>query len=327
MPTLSSAICRRIAGLAICALAILTGTAQSKAELFKYGDFNSWITRNIPESQLIGGNTKTLYEIGPAQTINGAKAYSNTGGSPWATSNVYAKVLGISKGSCAVMPDTRSGSDKCAKLTTIMERCKAVGIINVDVVVAGSIFLGEMFEPISSTSEPYSKMEMGIPFTRRPKALQFDYKLSIPANANRTYSSGFGKKKTLPGNESAEVMVLLQRRWEDADGSLHAKRVGTARIRFDKPATEWVNGYKLPIMYGDITGRSDYRSYMGLIPAARSYYARNSKGKNVPVTEEGWDSEDATPTHIIVMASAASGEAYTGTIGLTFWIDNVATTY
>lgn len=79
--------------------------------------------------------------------------------------------------------------------------------------------------------------------------------------------------------------------------------------------------------YGDITCRSDDKIDMGLIPAARSYYARNSKGKNVPVTEEGWDSKNATPTHIIVMASAASGEAYTGTIGLTFWIDNVATTY
>ena len=305
---------------------MLPANAQSKFELFKYGDFNSWITRNIPESRIIGGNTKTLYEIGPVQTIDGAKAYKNLGGSPWATSNVYAKVMSISKGSCAVVPDTRSGSNKCAKLTTIMERCKAIGIINVDVLVAGSIFLGEMIEPIGSTSDPYSKMEMGIPFTRRPKALKFDYKLSMPANAKRTYSSGFGKQKTLDGHENAEVMLMLQRRWEDASGNIYAKRVGTARERFGSNTPNWVNGHTIDIMYGDITKQAGYKPYMGLIPEAKSYYARNSKGKMVPVKEVGWDSDDATPTHLIVMASAASGEAYTGTIGLTFWVDNMGLT-
>ncbi|MDE6346979.1 MAG: PCMD domain-containing protein [Muribaculaceae bacterium] len=323
----TAAIWKCLAAIVIFTSASTASGAQPGAEVFEYGDFNSWITRNIPESQLIGGNIKTLYEIGPSRTIDGAKAYKNLGNSPWATSNVYAKVMGISKGSCAVTPDTRSGSDKCAKLTSIIERCKAVGIINIDVMVAGSIFLGEMLEPIGSTSNPYSKMEMGIPFTRRPKALVFDYKLSIPKNATRIYSSGFGKKKELPGHESAEVMVLLQRRWEDSDGNLYAKRVGTARIRFDKSTSGWVNGYRLPVMYGDITSNAAYRPYMGLIPADKSYHARNSKGKMVPVTETGWDSSDATPTHIIVMASAASGEAYTGTPGLTFWIDNIGTTY
>lgn len=321
------AIWKCVAAFAVCNAATFPGFSQSKTEPFKYGDFNSWITRNIPESQIIGGHTKTLYEIGPSQTIDGAKAYKNLGGSPWATSNVYAKVMGISKGSCAVVPDTRSGSDKCAKLTTIMERCKAAGIINIDVVVAGSIFLGEMIEPIGSTSDPYSKMEMGIPFTRRPKALCFDYRLEIPANAGRVYSSGFGKKKELPGHENAEVLVYLQRRWEDEKGNICARRVGTARVRFDKSTSGWVNGYRLPILYGDITSSPDYRPYMGLIPADKSYYARNSKGKMVPVKEVGWDSADAAPTHIIVMASAASGDAYTGTIGLTLWIDNICTAY
>ena len=62
-------------------------------------------------------------------------------------------------------------------------------------------------------------------------------------------------------------------------------------------------------------------------PTERSYHARNSKGKIVPVEEVGWDNETATPTHIIVMVSAASGDAYTGTLGLTLWIDNVGTVY
>ena len=62
---------------------------------------------------------------------------------------------------------------------------------------------------------------------------------------------------------------------------------------------------------------------MGLITGEKAYYAKNSKGKMVPIQEVGWDDADATPTHMLVMASAASGTAYVGTIGLTLWIDNV----
>lgn len=47
----------------------------------------------------------------------------------------------------------------------------------------------------------------------------------------------------------------------------------------------------------------------------------------VPVTEEGWDSANATPTHIIVMFSAGSGEPYVGTEGLTLYVDNVGFGY
>lgn len=311
----------------ICLIAAAIAASAESFVLFKYGDMNQWITRNIPESAIIGGNNKVLYEIGPTQTINGAKAYSNLGGSPWATSNVYAHVAGINKGSNAVFPDIRSGSNKCVKLTTLIEKCKAIGIINIDVLVGGTIFLGKMFEPVTSTSNPYSKMEMGVPFTNRPKALRFDYKLSMPKENTRIYSSGFGKKKTLNGHDNAEVMVLLQRRWEDSKGNLYAKRVGTGRERFGTSTNGWVNNHELKIHYGDITGDPAYKSYMGLIPESRSYYARNSKGKMVPVKEVGWDSADATPTHIILMASSASGEAYIGTPGLTLWIDNIGALY
>ena len=65
--------------------------------LLKYGDMNSWVVRHIHESAVIGGQTKTLYEIGPNSTIEGNKAYTNKGGSPWGTSNVMAKVMGVVK--------------------------------------------------------------------------------------------------------------------------------------------------------------------------------------------------------------------------------------
>lgn len=313
--------------LAIAVMSILSTASAQNTEKIKFGDFENWQTRIIPESRLIGGHKKTLYEIAPTKTVEGNIPYSNQGGSQWATSNVLANVMGIVKGSNAVFPDDREGGGKAAKLSCIMEHCKAIGIINIDVCVAGSIFLGEFMEPVKSTSEPYSKMEMGIPFTKRPKSLVFDYKLEMPADNSRTYSSGFGKKKTYAGHDNAEVFIILQRRWEDADGNLFAKRVGTGRELFGQTTNGWVNGHEIKVNYGDITSQPYYKPFMGLIDKEKSYYARNSKGKMVPVTEVGWDSPDATPTHMLVMASAGSGTAYIGTIGLNFWVDNFALKY
>lgn len=292
-----------------------------------YGNMNRWVVRNIPESGIIGGNTKVLYEIAPNDTVDGDIVYKNKGGSPWATSNVLAHVKGITKGSNAVSPDWRASGDRAAKLSTLIERVKVIGIINIDVLVGGSIFLGEMIEPIKSTDNPYSNMVMGVPFTRRPKALQYDYRVEMPSTDSRIYSSGFGRKKTLPGHDNAEVYIILQRRWEDSEGNLYAMRVGTGRERFGESTDGWVNGHRLKVMYGDITGRPDYKDYMGLIPEDKSYYARNSKGKMVPVKEVGWDKPDAVPTHMLVMASAASGTAYIGTPGLTLWVDNFGLVY
>lgn len=296
-------------------------------EPLPYGDMNRWVTRNIKESHIIGGNMRSCYAIGPTRTIDGDEPYTDYKGSPWASSNVMAKVVGITKVSNALFPDERKPGDKCARLSTIMEHCKAIGLINIDVVVAATMFLGKMFEPIKDTSDPYRKMEMGIPFTRRPVALVYDYRLTIPADGVRTYSSGFGRKKTYPGTDKAEVFILLQRRWEDSDGNIHARRVGTGRELFDKSTSGWVDGHRLVVNYGDISHKPYFKPYMDLIPAEKSYCALNSKGEIRRVVEEGWDSPDATPTHLLVMFSAGSGEPYVGTIGTNFYVDNIALEY
>ncbi len=310
--------------LSLALLFLSLSALGQKIEKLPYGDMNQWVTRNIKESHIIGGETKQCYAVGPTTTIDGDKPYSNLGNSPWATSNVMAKVMGITKVSNAVFPHNRAAGNQCAMLSTIMEHCKAMGLIDVDVVVAGTMFLGKMLEPVKGTSDPYKKMEMGIPYTKRPKALRYDYNLSIPANAQKTYSSGFGKKKTIPGSDKAEVFVILQRRWEDEDGNIHATRVGTGRELLGRSTGTWVNGHRLKINYGDISGQPYYKPYMGLIPKEKSYYARNSKGEMVPVIEEAWDSATASPTHLLVMFSAGSGEPYVGTIGTDFLVDNVA---
>lgn len=220
-------------------------------------------------------------------------------------------------------PDNRPGAGRCAKLCSQIETVKVLGIINLDVMVAGSMFLGRMIEPITSTSSPYSKMEMGMPYTKRPKALVFDYKVDMPATNTRTKATGFGGKKTLQGRDAAVAFVFLQRRWEDEKGNIHAKRVATGGERF-KTTAPWTSKHQVRLHYGDYSKQPGYARWLGLLPKERSYYARNSKGKMVPVIEEGWDAPDATPTHAVVMLSAGSGEAYIGTEGLTFYVDNVA---
>lgn len=302
---------------------ILTASicVSQRFEPIKYGDFNNWLTRNIKESRLLGGNTKVVYEVCPSGTDNSGNAYKNRGGSPWGNSNVLAKPAGIAKASCAVSPDVHEGYGKCAKLVCKYDNCHVIGIVNIEVIVGGSLFLGEMQEPVNSTSNPYSKMDMGMPFTGMPTALRFDYKFFMPKSGERVYSPGFGKKKTLGGVDNGETIVILQRRWEDKNGNLYANRVGTARETY-KTTTGWVNGHDLKIVYG-----SAGSSIKGLIPEKSSYYAKNSKGKMVPVKEVGWEKSGVAPTHAIVMFSASGGEPFTGTPGITLWVDNVGWVY
>lgn len=310
--------------LILASFALLASLAADalRLEPIKYGDMENWVTRNITESKIIGGQDKTLYAIAPKTTINGNKAYHNMGGSPWATSNAYAKVCGVVKGSCTAEPAKKGGST-VAKCTAKMEHVKALGIVNMDVMVAGTIYLGELDEPVSSTKGAYGKMEMGMPYTKRPKALVYDFAIDMPNVNSRVKSTGFSSKKTLQGRDNAEVYVLLQRRWEDKDGNIYAKRVGTGRERYNK-SIPWTKQHELPIHYGDITKQSFYKPWMGLLDGEKAYYARNSKGKLVPVHEVGWDDANATPTHVLMMASSSCGEAFVGTEGLTLYIDNIA---
>ncbi len=293
-----------------------------RLEPIKYGDFSNWYTREIKESRIIGGKTKTVYEIAPKGHTTGNKPYTNLGGSPWATSNVYAKVAGVVKSSNAVSPAQINGNT-VAKVEAKMEEVKALGIINMDVMVAGTIFLGQLHEPVTNTKAPFAKMEMGMPYTKRPVALVFDYKVEMPATDTRVKSTGLSPKKTLRGRDQAEVYVLLQKRWEDADGKLYAKRVGTGRERYSK-SIPWTKGHQLKINYGDITKSPGYKPWMGLLNGKKAYYAKNSKGKMVPVEEVGWADADETPTHVLVMASSSCGEPFIGTEGIALYIDNVA---
>ncbi|MBQ6192256.1 MAG: PCMD domain-containing protein [Bacteroidaceae bacterium] len=296
----------------------------AEEELIKFGNFDSWITRSIKESVLVGGKTQTLYEIGPKGTFDGARAYTNQGGSPWACSNIYAKVAGVVKTNVSVFPDKHQGG-QCAKLSTHIVNCKAIGVVNISVLATGSIFLGNMLEPITGSSNPMSKMSIGIPFTKKPKAVKFDYKYNSPGT-ERIRETGFSKRQKVNGKDMGQCLCLLQKRWEDAEGNIHALRIGTMRQQFSQNC-DWKEGQTFTIHYGDITREKFYKADMGLMSGTNVFYALNSKGKNVPVQEEGWAEADEVPTHIILKFDSSYGGAYVGTVGNTLWLDNVKLVY
>lgn len=299
--------------------------AWAQGELFKYGNFDSWIVRNIKESGIIGGDTKQLYEIGPNAVWNNNKPYHNQGGSPWATSNVMAKVCGITKTNTSVYREKR-GSGYCARLETHIEKVKVLGVVNIEVLAAGSVFLGSVPEPITNTSNPMSKLAVGIPCTRRPEAICFDYKVKLSGESDRIRETGFSKVTKVAGMDMPDVICLLQKRWEDEKGNVYAKRVGTMIHRFNKN-TDWVNNAKFEIKYGNISLLSGFQRYMGLIGGDDTKYCQNSKGKMVPIKEVGWADADEAPTHMVLQFDSSYGGAYVGSVGTTLWIDNVRVVY
>ncbi len=303
----------------------LTLIAQAQQQL-KFSHFDQWITREITESQVIGGNTTTLYEIGPTGRWDGRRAFTNQGGSPWANSNILAKVAGIYKTNVTVYPETRDNG-KCVKMVSHIVGVKVLGIVNVHVLAAGSIYVGKMMEPITSSSNPYAYLDYGIPFTQKPKAVQFDYKVQLSGKPDRIRQTGFSPVKTIAGMDTPGLVCLLQKRWEDEKGNIFANRIGTVIHRFNKN-TDWVNDAQFEIHYGDITHEPFYKDYMKLQAGGEEQkYALNSKGKMVKINEVAWGSPDDTPTHLCLQFASSYGTAFVGAVGTTFWVDSVKLIY
>ncbi|MCI7782905.1 MAG: PCMD domain-containing protein, partial [Parabacteroides sp.] len=139
---------------------------KGTVEPIAFGDMDQWVVREIHESGIIGGQTKLLYELGPKETIVGNEPYRNRGGSPWGNSNVLAKVAGIVKTNTSVYAEQR-GAGQCARLETHYESVKVLGLVNIEVIAAGSIFLGSVCEPITGTKNAEANIQSGIPFTKR----------------------------------------------------------------------------------------------------------------------------------------------------------------
>lgn len=276
---------------------------------FNKGNFESWTSQSIKESRIIGGATVNLMNIG----------------SPWASSNVWAKVSGVTKTNVSVYRDSHPGHGHCVKLYTHIVEAKVLGIINIKVLAAGSIYLGQTIQPITDTKNPMAKLNAGVRFTQRPKAIIFDYKTHI-VKGNRIRQNGITKGSTVAGQDMADCILYLQKRWEDARGNIYAKRVGTMVARFSQ-STNWRNNSRFTIHYGDIRRQRFYSSAWALTSGSNTKYARNSKGRMVPVKEVGWASANERPTHICLQFDSSHGGAYVGTVGNTLWVDNVRLAY
>ena len=252
--------------------------AQRKTEVIRYGDLDQWVVRKITESAIIGKETKTLYCVGPMDTIIGNKPFEPKA-SPWGSSNVMARVSGITKASVSVYPERRD-EGYCARLETGIESISAMGIMNVKVLVGGCLYLGRFLEPAKNSSETWGQIVCGIPFHQKPTSLLFDYKVKLSGDPNRIKLSGFSKRSEVNGIDMPLVNLFLQKRWEDKDGNIYAKR-----------------------------------------------YSLNSKGKNVPIQEIGWGTEDDEVTHMILEFCSSHGGSYIGSPGNTFWVDNIRLGY
>jgi hypothetical protein len=289
------------------------------------GKFDSWCVREIEESALIGGQTKYLYEFfgSPADTLKtGKQPFVAPEGYLWRTNNVLAVVAGIVKTNNTVYPEKR-GDGYCARIETHIENVKALGVVNMDVTCQGALLVGSLPEPIRDTKSPMSKVFYGLPFNGRPRALQLDYKADVGNETIR--GTGFSKLKPMGYPDYAQIIVILQKRWEDADGNVHALRVGTGIERITRDVPEWVNGHKVIVHYGDITAEPYFKEYMGLNnDPETAFHALNSRGENVVVSEDGWADADAEPNHMIIHFISSCGKAFYGGVGNTLWVDNVS---
>ena len=315
----------RLLGLSLILFLCIGLKAQPRVEEIPFGDMNQWITREIKESGVIGGKTQQVFAIGPTEKIVGNDAYENKGGSPWATSNVMARVMGVTKTSVSVFPEKRDNG-YCARLDTRMESVKVLGLLDITVLASGSMYLGKMHEPITGTKDPDKNLQMGIPFTKKPTALQYDYKVRLADRPNRIRATGFGRITDVDGKDRPIVMLLLQKRWEDEKGNVFAKRIGTMVEVYYGSTKDWINDSTHTIMYGDISKSPFYvESMMGLQETDR--YTINSKGENVLVQEVGGADEDETPTHLLLQFASSHGGAYIGSPGNSLWVDNVRLVY
>ena len=311
--------------LAFCGLCAEAFAQDDVVRLInEYGKFDSWSRREIKESGIIGGQTEYLYEFyGNPEEIRktGKEPFQAPEGYLWRTNNVLAIVAGVVKTNNTVYPEKR-GNGYCARIETHIEEVKALGIINMDVTCQGALLVGSLPEPITTTKDPMSKVLYGIPFTGCPKSVKMDIKADVCHEVIR--GTGFSKLKPMGYEDHAEITVMLQKRWEDADGNIHALRVGTAIERIDKDIPEWENGHELVIGYGDITSCPGYMDYMGLKNDPESaYHAINSRGENVIIKEDGWAPEGTVPTHMMLHIISSCGKAFYGGVGNTVWIDNV----
>lgn len=266
------------------------------------------------------GFTQTVYSVFGINLLRNAREQVTQG-------QVVSSLAEAQPGDL-VFFDHLDRNPEATKITHVgMLGVRVMGIIDIQVLVSGTLFTGRNIEPITTAADPYQNIDFGVPFTGRPTALMLDYKCVVEQESWYWFAKGTAKpkKREFENGEidEAEAYIYLQHRWEDEKGKIHSIRVGTGYERFSKTQTEWVNAHRIPIHYGDITGEPWYKDYMGFKGIER---AMNSRGKITLIQEEGWDGT-LEPTHMVIVITSGKMEAFEGHEGNTLWVDNVGLVY
>ena len=307
-------------------------TASSQNDPLKYVDkqgqlnyssLDLWYARKVKESILLSGKTIDLYGVGkvdPGSDFYDTKLKDQN--SPWGTTNIYSKMV-LDLGNTRVYPEKR-GNGYCCRLETAIRKDNIAGL-KVEVLIAGTLFVGELIEPVRGLKDPLKNVSQGIPFTKKPKAVKFDYKYQIGKQRVKAVYS----VDSAEGPDKSEFCVILQKRWEDKNGNVFATRIGGARQFFTGTVSQWINGAIFPVTYGDITRLPEYDAKnMGLIPSVGEVYVKNSQGKMVSLVETGWGKPEDIPTHLIFyFTSSYQGIQYQGSPESVFWVDNIEFVY
>ncbi len=288
-----------------------------------YSSLDLWYARKVKESFMLSGKIVDLFGLG---VVNPNSDFFDTKlkdtKSPWGTTNIYSKMV-LDVANTRVIPEKR-GNGYCARLETGIRKDNIAGL-KVEVLIAGTLFVGEMIEPVRGLKDPLKNVSQGIPFSRKPKAVKFDYKYGV---GNKRVKATYGID-AVDGPDKAEFCLILQKRWEDKDGNILATRIGGARQFFTGSVDQWINSASFPVFYGDITRLPEYDAKtMGLIPSVGEVYVKNSRGKMVPLVETGWGKPEDTPTHLIFyFTSSYQGIQYQGSPESVFWVDNIEFVY
>lgn len=280
-----------------------------------FSNMDSWYYNEIKESSIIGGETKRLYQIGDKQKYTNLK-------SAWATTNLHAKI-GVDVAVPSVFPEQRDNGN-CCRMECVINKVDVIGF-NINVLVSGTIFLGDIAEPVRSIKNPIKKLNHGIRFSSRPVSVKFSYKYKSGQNRQRV----FYDVSPVTGPDKGEFCMILQKRWEDEKGNIYAVRIGGARCFFNDTGNKWINDTTITVLYGDLSKKPFYDAkLMGLIPEVSELYVKNSKNKMVPIIEKGWDLKNELPTHLVLYFTASyEGINFIGSPQSVLWVDNIKFQY
>lgn len=206
-------------------------------------------------------------------------------GKGWATAN-NSFVLGTE-------PVTHNNG-KAAQMTTKVQNASVFG----KVIAAGSLYTGYFDLNINALGDSRSMTYFGIPYTLRPKAMEFDARYEAGAQMQQAVKEGLKWAiKDVEGVDSGHAWIEL----------LHYS--GNDKFEYHARPTEKVV----------VLGRGE------MIFDGKMSSLKNWSHYSIPIE---YTNEDLLPTHVaIVFSSSKNGDQYLGAPGSVMEVDNVELIY